>query len=125
QLTFVGGHFEDYRRHGDAAIAVINDFTPAVERISIDEAFADVKGCTHLFGPPAEIASAIRRRVRAELGLPISVGVARTKHLAKIASQVAKPDGLVVVDPDRELDFLHGLPVELMWGVGPGTRARL
>ena len=67
----------------------------------------------------------IRRRVRAELGLPISIGVARTKHLAKIASQVAKPDGLVVVDPESELGFLHGLPVELMWGVGPITRARL
>jgi DNA polymerase-4 len=63
--------------------------------------------------------------VRAELGLPISIGVARTKHLAKIASQVAKPDGLVVVDPKTELDFLHDLPVELMWGVGPVTRARL
>jgi DNA polymerase-4 len=78
-----------------------------------------------LFGTPAAIAAAIRRRVRSELGLPISVGVARTKHLAKIASQVAKPDGLVVVDPDRELDFLHGLNVELMWGVGPVTKARL
>jgi DNA polymerase-4 len=125
QLTFVGGHFKDYQRLGDAAIAVLNDFTPLVERISIDEAFADVAGCTHLFGPPAEIASAIRRRVREELGLPISIGVARTKHLAKIASQVAKPDGLVIVDPDNELDFLHGLPVELIWGVGPATSARL
>src|SRR5207253_637636 len=96
QLTFVSGHFKDYQRLGDAAIKVIGDFTPLVERISIDEAFADVAGCTHLFGPPAEIATAIRQRVRAELGLPISVGVARTKHLAKIASQVAKPDGLVV-----------------------------
>jgi DNA polymerase-4 len=125
QLTFVTGHFKDYQRLGDAAIKVIGDFTPLVERISIDEAFADVVGCTHLFGSPAEIAKTIRRRVRAELGLPISVGVARTKHLAKIASQVAKPDGLVVVDPDTELDFLHGLPVELMWGVGPATKARL
>ena len=125
QLTFVGGHFKDYQRLGDAAIAVLNDFTPLVERISIDEAFADVAGCTHLFGPPAEIASAIRRRVREELGLPISIGVARTKHLAKIASQVAKPDGLVIVEPDTELDFLHGLPVELIWGVGPTTSARL
>lgn len=125
QLTFVSGHFKEYQRLGDAAIAVLNDFTPLVERISIDEAFADVAGCTHLFGPPADIASAIRRRVRGELGLPISIGVARTKHLAKIASQVAKPDGLVVVDPLNELDFLHDLPVELMWGVGPVTRARL
>ncbi|VIO72049.1 DNA polymerase IV [Bradyrhizobium ivorense] len=125
QLMFVGGHFKDYQRLGDAAIGVLGDFTPLVERISIDEAFADVAGCTHLFGSPADIAAAIRRRVRSELGLPISVGVARTKHLAKIASQVAKPDGLVVVDPDTELKFLHGLPVELMWGVGPVTKARL
>jgi DNA polymerase IV len=125
QLIFVGGHFRDYQRLGDAAIDVLNDFTPLVERISIDEAFADVAGCTHLFGSPPEIARAVRRRVRAELGLPISIGVARTKHLAKIASQIAKPDGLVVVDPETELDFLHDLPVELMWGVGPVTRARL
>src|SRR5215468_3185687 len=125
QLIFVGGHFKDYQRLGDAAINVLNDFTPLVERISIDEAFADVAGCTHLFGPPAEIARTIRRRVRDELGLPISVGVARTKHLAKIASQVAKPDGLVIVDPATELDFLHDLPVELMWGVGPATKTRL
>ncbi|HLH87253.1 MAG TPA: DNA polymerase IV [Xanthobacteraceae bacterium] len=125
QLIFVGGHFNDYQRLGDAAINVLHDFTPLVERISIDEAFADVAGCTHLFGSPAEIAAAVRRRVRAELGLPISVGVARTKHLAKIASQAAKPDGLVVVDPHAELAFLHELPVELMWGVGPVTQARL
>jgi DNA polymerase-4 len=125
QRIFVDGHFHEYQRLGDAAIDVLNDFTPLVERISIDEAFADVAGCTHLFGPPAEIATAIRRRVRAELGLPISIGVARTKHLAKIASQVAKPDGLVVVDPAAELDFLHALPVELMWGVGPVSKARL
>src|SRR5499433_2861166 len=125
QLTFVSGHFQEYRRLGDATIEIIGDFTPLVERISIDEAFADVAGCTHLFGSPAEIARAVRHRVRAELGLPISVGVARTKHLAKIASQVAKPDGLVVVDPETELEFLHDLPVELMWGVGPITKARL
>jgi len=124
-LIFVDGHFGDYQRLGDAAIAVLNDFTPLVERISIDEAFADVAGCTHLFGSPAEIAATVRKRVRTELGLPISVGVARTKHLAKIASQVAKPDGLAVVDPATELEFLHALPVELMWGVGPVARARL
>jgi DNA polymerase IV len=124
-LIFVGGHFSDYQRLGNAVMAVLDDFTPAVERISIDEAFADVAGCTHLFGPPGDIARAIRQRVRTELGLPISVGVARTKHLAKIASQVAKPDGLKIVDPDSELEFLHNLPVELMWGVGPVTRERL
>jgi DNA polymerase-4 len=125
QLQFVGGHFKEYQRLGDAAIAVLGDFTPLVERISIDEAFADVAGSVHLFGSPASIAETIRARVRNELGLPISVGVARTKHLAKIASQVAKPDGLVVVDPALELEFLHPLPVELMWGVGPATKARL
>jgi DNA polymerase-4 len=126
QLIFVGGHFSEYQRFGDAAIAILGDFTPLVERISIDEAFADVTGCTHLFGAPAKIATLIRQRVRAELGLPISVGVvARTKHLAKIASQIAKPDGLVVVDPAAELAFLHDLPVGLMWGVGPVTKAKL
>ena len=124
-LTFVGGHFSEYQRLGDAAIGIVGDFTPLVERISIDEAFADVAGCTHLFGPPAEIAWAIRHRVRSELGLAISIGVARTKHLAKIASQVAKPDGLVIVDPDVELKFLHDLPVALLWGVGPIAQARL
>jgi DNA polymerase-4 len=124
-LRFVSGHFDEYQRLGDAAIKVMGDYTPLVERLSIDEAFADVAGCERLFGPPAEIAKAIRRRVRGELGLPISVGVARTKHLAKIASQVAKPNGLVVVDPVTELEFLHNLPVDLMWGVGPVTKARL
>src|SRR5436853_6972573 len=125
QLVFVEGHFKEYQRLGDAAIAVLDDFTPLVERISIDEPFADVAGCTHLFGSPAEIAVVVRRRVRSELGLPISIGVARTKHLAKIASQVAKPDGLVGVDPETELNFIHDLPVELMWGVGPATKVRL
>jgi DNA polymerase-4 len=124
-LVFVGGHFGEYQRLGDAAIAVLGDFTPSIERISIDEAFADVAGCTHLFGSPAEIARTVRARVRTELGLPISIGVARTKHLAKIASQVAKPDGLVVVDPATEREFLRDLPVTLMWGVGPATEARL
>jgi DNA polymerase-4 len=124
-LIFTGGHFSEYQRLGDAAIDVLRHYTPEVERISIDEAFADVTGSRQLFGPPDGIAREVRRRVREELGLPISVGVARTKHLAKIASQVAKPDGLVVVDPKTELEFLHNLPVDLMWGVGPVTKARL
>lgn len=125
ELIFTGGHFEEYQRLGDAAIKVLEDYTPLVERISIDEAFADVAGCEHLFGSPETIARTIRMRVRQELGLPISVGVARTKHLAKVASQVAKPDGLVVVPPERELEFLHPLPVGLMWGVGPVTEGKL
>ena len=124
-LVFVPGHFREYQRLGDEVIAVLGDFTPVVERVSIDEAFLDVAGALRLFGSPTAIAVAIRRRVRGEIGLPLSVGVARTKHLAKVASQVAKPDGLVVVAPEREPEFLEHLPVELIWGVGPVTRARL
>jgi DNA polymerase-4 len=124
-LQFVAGHFAEYQRLGEQVIDILRDFTPLVERISIDEAFLDVAGSIHLFGSPRTMATEIRRRARLEAGLPVSVGIARTKHLAKIASQVAKPDGLVVVEPDHELEFLHPLPVELMWGVGPVTQARL
>lgn len=124
-LIFVPGRFGEYQRLGDAAIAILADYTPDTERISIDEAFADVSGCDALFGAPEDIARLVRKRVREEIGLPISIGVARTKHLAKIGSQVAKPDGLVVVDPNAELAFLHDLPVGLMWGVGPVTKTRL
>jgi DNA polymerase-4 len=124
-LRFVGGHFAEYQRLGDQVMEVLRDFTPWVERISIDEAFLDVAGAVHLFGAPADIGAAIRRRVRAETGLAVSVGAATTKHLAKVASQVAKPDGLVVVDAGRERAFLDPLPVGLVWGGGPVTRARL
>jgi DNA polymerase-4 len=124
-IRFVGGHFGEYQRLADDVMAVLGDVTPAVERISIDEAFLDVAGSTHLFGPPRVIAALLRRRVRDEIGLPISVGAARTKHLAKVASQVAKPDGLVVVEPDAERAFLDPLPVGLMWGVGPVAQQRL
>ena len=124
-LRFVGGHFDEYQRLGDQVIEVLHDFTPLVERISIDEAFLDVTGSVHLFGTPREIATTIRRRVLGEVGLPISVGVATTKHLAKVASQVAKPDGLVVVEAGTETAFLDPLPVGLLWGVGPVTQARL
>jgi DNA polymerase-4 len=93
--------------------------------VSIDEAFLDVAGTVHLFGAPTEIAAAIRERVRDEIGLPLSVGVASTKHLAKVASQVAKPDGLVAVAPGDEIDFLDPLPVGLIWGVGAATERRL
>jgi DNA polymerase IV len=125
QLQFVGGHFKEYQRLGDEVMTVLNDFTPMVQRISIDEAFIDVTGSVHLFGPPEVIGARIRERVRTEIGLPISVGAARTKHLAKIASQVAKPNGLVVVHPDFEREFLEPLPVGLMWGIGPVTQAKL
>jgi DNA polymerase-4 len=124
-LRFVRGHFDRYQSIADEVMAILDDLTPVVERISIDEAFLDVSGSTHLFGPPVEIARLLRSRVRAEVGLPISVGAARTKHLAKVASQVAKPDGIVVVEPGSERDFLDPLPVGLVWGVGPVTRQKL
>jgi DNA polymerase-4 len=124
-LVFVGGHFADYQRLADQVMDVLADVTPLVERISIDEAFCDVSGATHLFGDAHAIGTLIRRRVREEVGLPISVGAARTKHLAKIASQVAKPDGMVVVPLGGERAFLDPLPVDLVWGVGPVTREQL
>jgi DNA polymerase-4 len=125
RLVFVRGHFGEYQRIADRVMAVLRDVTPLVERISIDEAFLDVSGSTHLFGPAEAIGAAIRRRVRTEIGLPISVGVAGTKHLAKIASQVAKPDGMIVVQPGGEREFLDPLPVGLIWGVGPVIQQRL
>lgn len=125
ELRFVRGHFGEYQRLGDAVHAILAHYTPAIQRISIDEAFLDVGGSRRLFGEPVAIAREIRRRVRDEIGLPISVGAARTKHLAKIASQVAKPDGLVVVEPTREREFLDPLPVRLVWGVGSKTEQRL
>ncbi len=124
-LTFVRGHFDSYQQLADTVMGIAGDFTPQLQRISIDEAFLDVTGSVHLFGSPATIAAMLRDRVRDEVGLPISVGVARTKHLAKVASQVAKPDGLVVVEPESEREFLDPLPVALMWGVGPVTQERL
>jgi DNA polymerase-4 len=124
-LVFVGGHFGRYQQFGDDVVSVFHDFTPRVERVSIDEAFLDVAGAIHLFGAPTEIAAAIRRRVRDEIGLPLSIGVASTKHLAKVASQVAKPDGLVAVAAGDEMEFLDPLPIGLIWGVGPTTERRL
>ena len=114
-----------YSEASKAVFAVFRDTAPLVEGLSIDEAFLDVRGMAHFAGSPAEIAKRLRRRVREEVGLPITVGVARTKFLAKVASGVAKPDGLLVVPPGGELAFLHPLPVERLWGVGPVTAAKL
>ena len=97
---------------------VFENATPLVEGLSIDEAFLDVRGLERLSGTPPPRSPRLRREVREQVGLPITVGVARTKFLAKVASGVAKPDGLLVVPPDAELDFLHPLPVERLWGVG-------
>ena len=104
---------------------VFDDTTPLVEGLSIDEAFLDVAGMERSVGSPAEIARRLRSEVRSRVGLPITVGIARTKFLAKVASGVAKPDGLLAVPPDRELEFLHPLPVEKLWGVGSVTARRL
>jgi DNA polymerase-4 len=114
-----------YSEASKAVYRVFEDATPLVEGLSIDEAFLDVRGMRRIAGEPAEIAARLRRRVLERVGLPITVGVARTKFLAKVASGVAKPDGLLVVPPDRELEFLHPLPVERLWGVGPKTARKL
>jgi DNA polymerase IV len=114
-----------YSAASKAVFEVFKQTTPLVEGLSIDEAFLDVGGLRRISGPPSEIAVRLRRDVREHVGLPITVGVARTKFLAKVASQVAKPDGLLVVPPDRELAFLHPLPVELLWGVGSVTASKL
>jgi len=103
---------------------VFDDTTPQVEGLSIDEAFLDVR-CLRRTARPREIAARLRADVRAKVGLPITVGIARTKFLAKVASGVAKPDGLLLVPPSQELAFLHPLPVERLWGVGPVTARRL
>jgi DNA polymerase-4 len=114
-----------YSEASRAVFEVFEQTTPLVEGLSIDEAFLDVGGLRRISGTPAQIAAGLRRRVREEVGLPITVGVARTKFLAKVASGVAKPDGLLVVPPDDELAFLHPLPVGRLWGVGRATAARL
>jgi DNA polymerase-4 len=114
-----------YSEASKAVFKVFEDTAPVVEGLSIDEAFLDVRGLGHISGTPVDIAVSLRQRIRREVGLPITVGVARTKFLAKVASAVAKPDGLLLVTPDRELDFLHPLPVERLWGVGRVTAEKL
>jgi DNA polymerase-4 len=104
---------------------VFHDTTPVVEPLSVDEAFLDVSGLGRVSGTPVEIARRLREQVSEQVGLPITVGIARTKFLAKVASQVAKPDGLLLVPPDRELAFLHPLPVRRLWGVGAKTAEKL
>jgi DNA polymerase-4 len=114
-----------YSEASKAVFEVFERVAPVVEALSIDEAFLDVRGLERISGTPAEIAARLRQEVRDRVGLPITVGVARTKFLAKVASGVAKPDGLLIVEPDRELAFLHPLPVERLWGVGRVTAATL
>ncbi|KUI18954.1 DNA polymerase IV [Mycobacterium lehmannii] len=114
-----------YSQASHDVFEVFHDTTPVVEPLSVDEAFLDVSGLRRVSGSPVEIAARLRDRVREEVGLPITVGIARTKFLAKVASQEAKPDGLLLVPPDRELAFLHPLPVRRLWGVGAKTAEKL
>ena len=114
-----------YTKASDAVFEVFHDCTPQVEPLSVDEAFLDVAGLRRVSGTPIEIGARLRQDVRARVGLPITVGIARTKFLAKVASQEAKPDGLLLVPPDRELEFLHPLPVRRLWGVGAVTAEKL
>ena len=114
-----------YSQASDDVFAVFRDTTPLVEPLSVDEAFLDVSGLQRLAGDLVQIGARLRQEVRDRVGLPITVGIARTKFLAKLASQEAKPDGLLLVPPDGELAFLHPLPVRRLWGVGPKTADKL
>ena len=125
QAAVVRPRMAAYAEASKALYALFEDTSPAVEGISIDEAFLDVRGMERIAGTPVDIATRLRAAARERVGLPVTVGVARTKFLAKVASAVAKPDGLLVVPPERELAFLHPLPVERVWGVGRATAAKL
>jgi len=125
EAIVVPPRFEAYLEASRAAFEVFADTTPVVEGLSIDEAFLDVGGLHRIRGAPSTIAATLRQQMRERVGLPISVGVARTKYLAKVASAYGKPDGLFVVPVDRELTFLHRLPVERLWGVGATTTSVL
>jgi DNA polymerase-4 len=125
QAAVVAPRFSAYVAASRAVFEVFQRTAPLVEGLSMEEAFLDVRGLEMISGSPVEIATRLRREVRERVGLPITVGVARTKVLAKMASRAAKPDGLLVVPPERELAFLRPLPVERLWGVGPATARKL
>src|SRR5437867_9961157 len=125
QAVVVPPRMSAYSEASKAVFEVFEQTTPLVEGLSIDEAFLDVRGLERISGSAMEIAARLRRDIRERVGLPITVGVASTKFLAKVASGVAKPDGLLVVAPDRERAFLLPLPVERLWGVGPVTAGKL
>lgn len=124
-LAVVEPHFSRYTAASKALFEIFRRASPLVEGLSMEEAFLDARGLEHITGTPREIAARLRREVRDELELPLSVGVARTKVLAKMASRAAKPDGLLVVEPAEEVAFLHPLPVESLWGVGASTAEKL
>jgi len=121
----VDGTFGAYPQYSRKVFSIFETFTPDIEPLSIDEAFLDVSGSLHLFGDPLAIAHQIRTAVKEQTGLAVSVGGSTRKFLSKIASQVAKPDGVIIVEPGTELEFLHPLPVSYLWGVGPVTKRKL
>jgi DNA polymerase IV len=123
--VFLAPRFDRYRDVSSEIMAILKSYTPLVEPISLDEAFLDVEGARRLHGTGPEIAVAVRARVKADTGLTLSVGVATTKMLAKLASDLSKPDGLLVVEPGTELDLLHPLGVRRLWGIGPATERKL
>lgn len=125
QAIVVNPRFSAYTEASRAVFAVFDDTSPIVEGLSIDEAFIDVGGLAKISGSPERIAAWLRAEVQDRVGLNITVGVARTKFLAKVASAVAKPDGLLVVEPDKETEFLYPLPVQALWGVGKVTAEKL
>jgi len=119
------GHREEYASYSERVMAILAEYTPLLEPISIDEAFLDVTGCERLFGPAEKLARRIQQRILSELGLPSSLGVASNKLIAKVASALAKPCGLLVVPPGQEAAFLAPLPIERLWGIGEVTARRL
>jgi DNA polymerase-4 len=125
ELVVVSSDFDAYVKASRQLFKVFRDTAPVVEGMSLEEAFLDVRGLERISGHPVEIAIKLRRRVREEIGLPLSVGIARTKGVAKMASKLSKPEGLLAVGPAGELPFLHPLRVEQLWGVGASTASRL
>jgi DNA polymerase-4 len=123
--VFLPPRFDAYSAASEQVMAILRSVTPLVEPLSLDEAFLDVAGARRALGTGPEIGAQLRAQVRHETGLTASVGAATTKLLAKLASDLAKPDGMLVVEPGTEIAFLHPLSVSRLWGVGPATRARL
>lgn len=125
QAIVLEPHFERYSHYSNIAMAIFEDFTPSVERLGIDEAFLDVASARSVFGSPMRVAEQLRARMRAETGLVCSVGAASTKFVAKIASGMSKPDGLLVIPHSETIAFLHPLPIGKLWGVGPKSEELL
>jgi len=123
--AFVSPRMWRYTEKSEDVMAILGEVTPLVEQLSVDEAFLDVAGARRLLGPPVDVAALIRRRIQDETGLTASVGVASTKFLAKLATELAKPDGLLHVPAGEERAFLAPLPVSRLWGVGPATLHKL